>query len=162
LNAPFRLYLVRHGEAGSAVQDSQRELTARGRAQTQSLCEQVASQLPDIPQTLLVSPYTRAVQTADIVRSVLMPDVTDPASYRLAPCLTPNEYPEKVAAFLDAQSSLVWPVVMVGHQPLLGEILAWLTDRPELAHGVATSSISALDLATFARGCGTLSWQRAP
>lgn len=162
MNPSFRLYLVRHGEAGSAAQDSLRELTARGRAETLSVCEQVAGQMPELPKTLLVSPYTRAVQTAAIVRSILMPDVTDPAGYRVTPCLTPDEYPEKVAAFLDAEAQITWPLVMVGHQPLLGEILAWLTGRPELAHSVPTSSISAVDLITFARGCGTLSWQLSP
>lgn len=160
MTATPRLYLVRHGEAGSAIQDSLRELTARGRADTQSVCQRALEIIPEQPKTLMTSPYARALQTTGIVGSVLMADAADPSM--VVPCLTPDNYPEQLAAFLDAEAQIAWPLVMVGHQPLLGEILAWLTDRPELAHSVPTSSISALDLITFARGCGTLSWQLYP
>lgn len=158
----MRLYLVRHGEAGRAAEDSLRELTARGRADTLAVCQRANELIAGAPATLLVSPYARALQTAEIVQSVLFPQSVDCPLLTIAPCLTPDQYPETVATFVDTLPPAGWPLVMVGRQPLLGEMLAWLTDRPESAHSVPTSSISAIDLIAFARGCGTLQWQLAP
>ena len=54
------------------------------------------------------------------------------------------------------------PVFLVGHQPLMGRLLAWLTDRAEVSTAFGTSGLAAVELITPARGCGTLLWQISP
>ena len=65
----MRLWLLRHGEAEpQAASDAARELTAHGRKEVQ----QAAAQLAGRPLTAIVaSPYVRAQQTAELVRSEL-------------------------------------------------------------------------------------------
>ena len=153
----MRLYLIRHGEAGPAQRDAQRELTEAGRARIRHNAAAVLPRLATPAATVITSPLARARQTAAIVQGLWNPD----ASLVVDDCLVPESSPEAVARFVDALPEQAWPLVLVGHQPLFGSLLAWLSDRPELANTMTTSSISALDLITFAKGCATLDWQVA-
>lgn len=153
----MRLYLIRHGEAGQAPRDSLRELTREGRARTQHNAAAVLPRLVTPATTIIASPLARARQTAAIIHGVWNPE----AALVVDDCLVPDSSPEAVARFVDALPDQAWPLVLVGHQPLFGSLLAWLCDRPELANTVTTSSISALDLITFGQGCATLDWQVA-
>lgn len=151
----MRLYLIRHGEAGRAASDALRELTEEGRARTR---HNAAAALPTMVSpiaTVISSPLPRARQTAAIIQGLWGPQVP----LLVDSCLVPESSPVAVAQFVDALAAEAWPLVLVAHQPLLGNLLGWLTDRPELASTVTTSSISAVDLIAFARGGGTLDWQ---
>ena len=65
----MKLWILRHGEAEPhARSDAQRNLTEHGREQVRQAAAHLIGQSID---TILVSPYVRAQQTAEIVRKVL-------------------------------------------------------------------------------------------
>jgi len=154
----LRLYLMRHGEAGSAPRDEVRELTQRGREHCRHNLLKALPRLASAPATVVSSPYSRALQTAAIAHAILG-DGTNPPPLLVDDCLVPDASPRAIADFIEGLGEDAWPLVLVGHQPLLGALLAWLTDRDDLAASVATASISALDMVAFARGGASLDWQ---
>ncbi len=117
----MNLILWRHAEAEeTASSDMSRQLTTRGRKQAQGVARWLRSRLGD-DALILVSPATRTIQTAEAL--------TD--QYRVVPALAPN------ASVDDVLTSVGWPrglaptVVVVGHQPTLGEIAGRLLSGDE-------------------------------
>lgn len=153
----MKLFLLRHGEAGPPSRDdSDRQLTSRGVADVHDSLRQCRHRLPHL-DTILSSPYTRARQTAAIVledlclaSSALVIDVG----------LEPGASVDSVTRLL--ASSGVDNLLVVGHQPLVGKLAAWLTDDPTLAGSFAPATLAALELDYLARGCARLSWQVHP
>ncbi|WP_321886735.1 phosphohistidine phosphatase SixA [Paraburkholderia bannensis] len=112
----MNLILWRHAEAEEvAASDLARPLTTRGRKQAQSVARWLRARLPE-DAVILASPAARTMQTAEAL--------TD--QYRVVREIAPNA---SVQAVLEAAG---WPdgvastVVVVGHQPTLGEVLAQL------------------------------------
>jgi phosphohistidine phosphatase len=108
------LIVWRHAEAEDGAPDLERKLTAKGRKQAERVAQWLMQRLP-ARFVLLSSPAVRAQQTAEALG---VPIRTDPT---LAPGATP-------AAIVKASG---WPdnkgaVVVVGHQPDLGRVLAEL------------------------------------
>jgi phosphohistidine phosphatase len=110
----MELILWRHAEAEDGVPDHGRQLTAKGMRQAKKMAGFLRTHLPRDTR-ILVSPAVRTQQTiqplADKFETV--PEVGPGASYE---------------AVLDAAG---WPdksksVLIVGHQPYLGEIAALL------------------------------------
>ncbi|CAM5782910.1 phosphohistidine phosphatase SixA [Ottowia pentelensis] len=111
------LILWRHGEAEESVDgddDLQRPLTPRGQRQAKRMAEWLDRQLPD-GLRVLASPAVRAQQTAQALgRKFKLRD-------ELAPVATPD----------DLLALVQWPrgrgtVLVVGHQPVLGQAAARL------------------------------------
>ena len=104
------LILWRHADAQDGSPDMTRALTAKGRKQAQQVAAWLLPRLPENAR-VLVSPATRARQTADALeRDYALDD-------RLAPGMDP----------VHVLSACGWPetagtVLVVGHQPYLGEI----------------------------------------
>ncbi|MBI5429545.1 MAG: histidine phosphatase family protein [Nitrosomonadales bacterium] len=108
------LILWRHAEAEDGIPDHARELTAKGHKQAAKVAAFLRLHLPAEPR-ILVSPATRTRQTASAL--------TD--NFTLAPTIAPGA---SVEAVLQAGR---WPqaggtVLLVGHQPTLGEVAAHL------------------------------------
>lgn len=104
------MILWRHAEAEDSYPDYERELTTKGRKQASKSAAFLKQHLPD-EHRILVSPAIRAQQTAATLSS----------SFTLAPTIAPGATPD---AILQAAR---WPdesgtVVIVGHQPTLGEV----------------------------------------
>lgn len=110
----MRLWLLRHGEAEpQAESDAARELTDHGRNEVL----QAAAQLAGRPLTaIVVSPYVRAQQTAELVRSAL--GFTGAMS--IVPWLTPDSDPREALKYLDERERA--EVLLVSHQPLIGAL----------------------------------------
>ncbi|HBZ95713.1 MAG TPA: phosphohistidine phosphatase SixA [Pseudomonas sp.] len=110
----MRLWLLRHGEAEpQAASDAARELTAYGRKEVQ----QAATQLAGRPLTAIIaSPYVRAQQTAELVRSSL----GFAGKINTVPWLTPDSDPRDALKFLDEREG--GEVLLVSHQPLIGAL----------------------------------------
>ena len=115
------LILWRHADAGEPAEghigqpaDLQRPLTPRGDKQAQRMAEWLNRFLPDSTR-VLCSPALRARQTADALGRKL----------RTVDKLAPG------ASHLQALAAARWPdsrepVLLVGHQPMLGQLAAYL------------------------------------
>ena len=106
----MELILWRHTEAEDALPDLGRELTGRGRKQASRMADWLNPRLPpDI--RILASPATRARQTAQALGR----------TYSEVPEVGPGASAEDVlaaAGWPDAS----YPVLIVGHQPTLGQV----------------------------------------
>lgn len=108
------LILWRHAEAEEGLSDPERKLTAKGEKQAAKMAAWLKAHLPEETR-ILVGPATRTQQTAAALSRdfAIVKEVGPGAS---------------VAAVLAAAG---WPdakgaVVVVGHQPTLGQVAAYL------------------------------------
>ncbi|MCX4066697.1 phosphohistidine phosphatase SixA [Pseudomonas sp. S1Bt30] len=112
----MKLWILRHGEAESQVRtDAERNLTEHGRAEVLRSAARLIGHPLD---AIIASPYTRAQQTAQLVREALgfEPDIDT------VPWLTPEGDPRQVLAHLDGEQN----VLLVSHQPLVGNLISFL------------------------------------
>lgn len=108
------LILWRHAEAADGAPDHARELTAKGIKQAAKVAAFLHRHLPD-NHRILVSPTTRTQQTVAALTG----------HFTLAPTISPGASAEAVlhaARWPDAGGT----VLVVGHQPTLGEVAARL------------------------------------
>ena len=110
----MELILWRHADAAEGGRNLERKLTAKGRKQAARVGEWLTARLPG-KFTLISSPARRARETADALA----------ARYRILEQLAPGATPEKILA------AAGWPghkgtVVVVGHQPDFGHVVATL------------------------------------
>jgi phosphohistidine phosphatase len=139
------LILWRHAEArdlpeGSpfdAATDLARPLTPRGEKQARRMADWLNRFLPQTTR-VLVSPALRTRQTADALER----------KYRTVDALAPG------ASHAQALAAARWPdsrepVLLVGHQPALGQLAAWLMGGPQT-----------LDAAPWAVRKGAVWWLR--
>jgi phosphohistidine phosphatase len=104
------LILWRHAEAEDTSPDLARELTGRGRQQASRMADWLTPRLPpDI--RILASPATRARQTAQALGRY----------YDQVPALAPGASAEDVLAAAEWPHA-PHPVLIVGHQPTLGQV----------------------------------------
>lgn len=108
------LILWRHAEAEDGKPDMERSLTKHGRKQAERMAGWLKTRLPDKCR-ILVSPAKRTLQTIEALGLAFETDK------RVAPDVGPT-------SVLDAAG---WPdaggaVMVVGHQPTLGEVAAEL------------------------------------
>ena len=138
----MRIYLVRHSEAVNRVPpmpDEARTLSARGRVSFREMARRFREAGGD-PSRILTSPLIRAVQTAEILSEAIRYE----GEVLADPRLSPGFDVAKLGAVLD-ECPAETEIVLVGHEPDLGDILTGLLSLPQ---GVAMrkGSIAALDL----------------
>ncbi|HEY1999325.1 phosphohistidine phosphatase SixA [Paraburkholderia sp.] len=127
----MNLILWRHAEAeDSAPSDLARQLTTRGRKQAQAMAKWLRARLEE-DAVILVSPATRTVQTVE--------SLTD--QYRVMRELAPG------ASVDDVLNAAGWPegiaatVVIVGHQPTLGQVAARLLAQSDVSWSVKKAGV---------------------
>jgi phosphohistidine phosphatase len=108
------LILWRHAEAEDGSPDSARELTPKGHKQAAEVAQWLERHLPKETR-ILVSPAVRARQTAEALTS----------DFKTIAEIAPG------APYQAVLSAAGWPkhkgaVMVVGHQPTLGHVAAWL------------------------------------
>lgn len=108
------LILWRHAEAEDGAPDLERKLTSKGVKQAEKIAAFLRQHMPDDAR-ILVSPATRTQQTVAALTN----------HFTLAPTIGPGA---SAHAILQAAR---WPdaggtVLVVGHQPTLGEVAAQL------------------------------------
>jgi phosphohistidine phosphatase len=104
------LILWRHAEAEDMAPDLARELTSRGREQAARMADWLNPRLPpDI--RILASPAIRARQTAQALGR----------EYEEVAALAPGARAEDVLAAAGWPDA-VYPMLVVGHQPTLGQV----------------------------------------
>lgn len=114
----MKLWLLRHGEAEPLVRsDAERNLTARGRQQVREAAGHLQGRAL---QAVLVSPYVRAQQTADVLCEAL-----GFSGQRLTvPWLTPESEVRQALRELDGFA--FDELLLVTHQPLVGALAGLL------------------------------------
>lgn len=108
------LILWRHAEAAEGSPDSERELTPKGMKQAEKIAKFLREHPPE-DLRVLVSPAKRAQQTAAALTR----------HFTLAPAIGPGASANEIlraARWPDAGGT----VLVIGHQPTLGEIAAQL------------------------------------
>lgn len=122
--ATRHLYLFRHGIAASNdskwPDDAERPLTHEGAARMRAGVTGLRALGVEV-DVVLTSPLVRAVSTAEIVARGL---VSKPEVVTL-PILAPGGAPLRVAEAL-APYSKASGIAIVGHEPGIGELAAWL------------------------------------
>ncbi len=123
------IILWRHAEAEDGSPDMARELTAKGKKQAEKVAAFLKLHLP-AESRILVSPATRTRQTVAALTE----------QYTLAPTIAPGA---SAHAVLQAAR---WPnaegtVLIVGHQPTLGEVAAQLLGSGEASLSVKKGSL---------------------
>jgi phosphohistidine phosphatase len=123
------LILWRHAEAEPGEPDLGRRLTAKGIKQAERMAVWLEVHLPDTCR-ILVSPADRAQQTALALKR----------KFRVVPEISPGA---TVPALLAAAG---WPdsrepVLVVGHQPTLGEVAAFLLSGDDAPWSVRKGAV---------------------
>ncbi len=108
-------------------------------------------------QVILVSPYQRAQQTAEIVRQAL--GFTGPVE--TVPWLTPDSDPADAMLYLDRRTEQ--RLLLVTHQPLVGALGGWLVSgHRDAPLPMATASLAELEGEQLAAGLMHLVGLRHP
>lgn len=129
----MELILWRHADAEDGVPDMERRLTAKGEKQAARMAGFLEPRLPKQVR-VLVSPAIRAQQTAGALTK----------NFDTEPALAPGS---SATAVLDAAG---WPdhrgaVLLVGHQPYLGEVAALAMADVDASFSIKKSAIWWLD-----------------
>jgi phosphohistidine phosphatase len=123
------LILWRHAEAEPGEPDLGRRLTAKGLKQAQRMAEWLDGRLPDTTR-VVSSPADRAQQTALALKR----------KFRTVDELAPGATASAVlaaAGWPDARES----VLVIGHQPTLGEVSSFLLAGEELPWSIRKGAV---------------------
>ena len=158
----MELLIIRHAWAGERdpekwPDDRERPVPPKGARRFRRIARGLAQLLPDV-DAVWSSPLRRAWQTAEILEK----DGGWPAPRELR-ALEPGNTAAKVTQFLRRESG--GRVVLVGHEPLLSELIAHLMVGPG-DHGILELKKGGAALLSFPAapraGNGVLSWLLPP
>jgi len=138
----MQIYLVRHGEAverNAGIDDGWRWLTPKGRKTMVKVADRLRRQHVR-PDLIITSPLTRAVQTAELLAA----KVGSRAELRADASLLPARSVEQVLELIHSITNTC-ALMLVGHEPLLGQVAAELLGRHQIT-GLAKGSCLALEL----------------
>jgi len=161
----MNLYLLRHGIAVAGDEpgiesDGERPLTAKGIKRMRKAAKGLR-RLGIVFDAILTSPLVRARQTAEIVAEVLSLESQLQEISGLAPESSVENLLFGLARFQNREHLL-----LVGHQPLLGDTAAFLLhgkDRPRLDIALKKGGICGIEIDSLPPGKpGTLQWLLAP
>jgi phosphohistidine phosphatase len=146
----MRLYIARHGQASfNAENDHARALTPTGIQETERLFNAHRQEFEQMDH-IWVSPLVRAQQTAGILSG------HDAKRIETTAVLTPDEEPESVVQALES-ISLRASVLLVSHQPLIGELVSLLVHGNLYdPHPFTTSEMVVLDLPSLTPGAARM------
>lgn len=148
----MRLILIRHADAEDyAGSDFQRNLTPKGRKQSKKVGAFLSS-IADLDKSILVySPYLRAAQTAELIAEKSAHYYTTIEDKRLGCGMSLNDAMDLITelAFEDT-------VIMVGHQPDLGDLIAHLLGTHAPTVHVRKASVAIFEIDSLRSGGGSL------
>ena len=155
---PLTLDLLRHGAAlqAGAGGDAARRLSPRGRSDLERLAAHLSG-LGWRPGRAFTSPLVRAQESAALVLRPTAPELS--AEVMLA--LRPDGDPAEVVEALAENGVTTGHALLVGHQPLLGLLAAFLTARP--APALSPGSLVRIEFTDRPeQGAGILGWRLVP
>ena len=155
-----RLYLVRHAIAFDRddrwPDDTKRPLTHKGTARMREVVEGLRELNVEL-DLVITSPLVRAKQTADVI----LAGWSDPPALTVSDSMTPGGTPAAVGEVL-ARHTKLKNIALVGHEPSLGELGAWLIGAK---HPVAfkKGGVACIEMPTLpVAGPGQLVWLATP
>jgi len=125
----MNLILWRHAEAEDGVPDAGRKLTDKGQKQAKQMADWLKPRLPENTR-ILVSPATRTQQTAAALGMKFETVKEVGLAANTVALLTKAGWP-------DAQGG----VLIVGHQPTLGRVAAFLLSGEEQDWGIKKGAV---------------------
>jgi phosphohistidine phosphatase len=154
------LYILRHGKAEPGhpgEPDSSRLLTEEGKQLSRRVLARAAAAGVK-PQTVLVSPYARARETAEIALDVLGLPHAALASNTLLPDSHPETLWDEIRLYQQDKQ-----LMLVGHNPLLSEFLTLLLAAGAHAIDLKTAGLACVDVgAAGTHPRGRLVWMLTP
>jgi len=108
------LILWRHAEAADGVPDTARKLTPKGKKHAEKIAQWLKDRI-ELPVRVLVSPAIRAQQTASALTDKFETSSEVGLSTSVKQILQTADYPNAKGT-----------VIIVGHQPTLGQVAAFL------------------------------------
>jgi len=155
------LILVRHAIAEdrqAGKRDAERRLTPEGASKLVRAARGLRT-LEIEPDRVLTSPLVRAVETAALLVEVLAPQL----KAEVCAALAPGHHPQSVLDAVGGGEGET--IVLVGHEPDLGELASWLLTGSARAVSVPFRKGGAVAIAPETSGrkqAGTLLWMLAP
>ncbi len=156
----MEIYVLRHGIAEIARaggSDADRALVPEGRKKLRSVLR-VAAAAGLAPSLILTSPYRRAAQTAEVASDALKYKEKVLRTRALQPGSSPEAIWEEIRVHKEEQQLL-----LVGHEPLLGELVGFLLGAPSLAIDFKKGALVRIDVEdSGAASRGVLRWMLVP
>lgn len=138
------LWIMRHGMAKKKFQtDRSRELSVTGRAQALDVARQLRADKDDLPRQMLVSPFVRTQQTAQIVHQTL--DIKTP--FEVEELLVYSADYKMLATYLLASD--FDKLIIVSHMPLVANLCQYLA--AENIFSFQTAQVVKLDFISSAK-----------
>jgi phosphohistidine phosphatase SixA len=152
----MKLYLARHGEAVSDLEDPKRPLSAAGRADVERVARQLAA-VAEAWSAVMVrhSPKLRAAQTAEILCAWLKPAERP----REMAGLNPGDPPQAALEFIESAGG---DTMLVGHLPHLGLLASQLLSGDPQRVQLDFQGACVLCLARLPNARWGLEWMLAP
>ena len=158
----MELYIVRHGiaidrEDPQCPPDPERYLTEEGVEKTKAVAKGLAA-LGATPGLFLTSPYTRAVQTAEIFA-----DALDHAKQKIrrSELLLPGAEPTLLFREL-AREKQASSIFLFGHAPHLDGVIATALGSKKHLTALKKAGVALLDLKRISPPIGVLVWLATP
>ena len=140
----MKLFFLRHGDAAYNKNDDIRELTQQGREDVTSITQQQRAALACVQQ-VLVSPITRAQQTADIIcREANINAPRSTVDWLI------HETPLKEV--LIKLAKLPHNTLLVSHQPLAGKLVESLSGMQVGSTSIGTANLIEMEGEAFISG----------
>lgn len=156
--------IFRHGEAGDAANDRSRELTDSGRDDIAFACRQFhrACESRGLlhPQRIFYSPWTRTLQTAEILAAAFTHAATAETK-----ALRPGSTTGNVDAALEKYANPLpadGHVLLVSHQPLVSQLIDHYLGERGRVPGLTPGGLATLRLDVALAGCGQLLFWALP
>ena len=151
----MQVYLVQHAEAKREEEDPQRPLTERGWQEIRRVAAFIARAGCVQVARIIHSGKTRAQQTAEVLAEYLCPSAGVSAAEALEPLAAPQLWAARLAT---AQE----PVMLVGHLPHLGRLVALLLCGEEGRQPVTLQMAGVVCLARAESAAWSLQWMIIP
>lgn len=153
----MRIHILRHGAAEEGGPDEKRALTLEGRQALRRVLARARSGGVR-PSLILASSLLRALQTAELAAEVLGGNPVILQTKALLPHAAPRDAWEEIRARRDRDQLL-----LAGHEPLLGQLVAYLLDAPAAQVEMKKAALARVDVEHFgSQPRGTLAWLLPP
>lgn len=153
----MQLFILRHGQAESQqTTDDARNLTTNGRVDVAATLKFSASELNSV-QEIWASSLVRAQQTAQIAYDFLAQQGVN-TLLKTTDLIVPEADPY---VFFDTlQNTQLESILVVSHQPFVGQVIDLLCGSYDGFHPMDTSSFARVDCEIVAAKMGKLRWLR--